>query len=270
MTHEKSCGAVIYTQKGRKRLYLLEYMQKGHISLCKGHVEGDEYEQDTAAREIFEETGLTVQFIYGFRETIEYSPREGCMKTVIFFLAKARTTEVKAQEEEVKEIRWLPFKEAVETLTHESDRETLRKAEWYLGLKFKKGYGWRACYDDTTGIYTAERRGPGYHHIYEITKDIYDAVANGMSDDDVYKIFDEGRHLYYDCDDRCGPPYTIVFDDDYGKICPWAVPAAPRSVWPAELTDAAVEIFESEKNNREQRRRKRAEREKRKEQEENS
>ena len=32
-------------------------------------------------------------------------------------------------------------------------------------------------------------------------------------------------------------------------------------VWPDELTDAAVEIFESEKNNREQRRKKREERE---------
>ena len=34
------------------------------------------------------------------------------------------------------------------------------------------------------------------------------------------------------------------------------------TVWPDELTDAAVEIFASEKNNREQRRRKREEREK--------
>ena len=35
-----------------------------------------------------------------------------------------------------------------------------------------------------------------------------------------------------------------------------------RTVWPDELTDAAVEIFVSEKNNREQRRRKREERDK--------
>ena len=37
---------------------------------------------------------------------------------------------------------------------------------------------------------------------------------------------------------------------------------ATGRVWPDELTDAAVELFESEKNNREQRRRKREEREK--------
>ena len=34
--------------------------------------------------------------------------------------------------------------------------------------------------------------------------------------------------------------------------------------WDAELTDAAVELFESEKQNREQRRKKREQREKRK------
>jgi hypothetical protein len=36
------------------------------------------------------------------------------------------------QEEEVKDISWLPFEEAVATLTFDSDRETLSKAEAYL------------------------------------------------------------------------------------------------------------------------------------------
>ena len=63
--------------------------------------------------------------------------------------------------------------------------------------------------------------------------------------------------MYMSVDDRCGPPYTIVFDDDYETLCPWAGVMKAGKVWPDELTDAAVEIFESEKNNREQRRRKR-------------
>ena len=132
--YEKSCGAVIYTEKDGRRLYLIELMQKGHRSICKGHVEKDETERQTAEREIREETGLTVCFLDGFRETIEYSPYEGCMKTVVFFLAKADSTEVTAQEEEVREISWLPFEEAVEALTFESDRDTLRKADAFLAL----------------------------------------------------------------------------------------------------------------------------------------
>jgi hypothetical protein len=131
-------------------------------------------------------------------------------------------------------------------------------------MEFKQGDGWKACYDEESGIYTAERSGCGYYDLYEITKETYDLLEDGMSDHDTYRFIIEGRHLYTDVNDRCGPPYTIVFDDDYEKLCPWAKVNASGKVWPVELTDAAVELFESEKNNREQRRRKREEREKNK------
>ena len=132
MIYEKSCGAVIFTEVDGIRQYLIELMQKGHYSICKGHVEKNELEHQTAEREIVEETGLSVEFIDGFRETIEYSPYDNCIKTVVFFLARTYSTEVKAQEEEVKEIKWLSFKEAIEALTFDSDKETLRKAEEFL------------------------------------------------------------------------------------------------------------------------------------------
>ncbi|SCX18716.1 hypothetical protein SAMN02910339_02620 [Lachnospiraceae bacterium YSD2013] len=127
-------------------------------------------------------------------------------------------------------------------------------------MEFKTGSGWKACYDKERNLYTAERKGPGYHHLYEITKEIYDSLKDGADDSEVYKLFDEGRHLYMDIDDRCGPPYTVVLDHDYAKLCPWAKVASSENVWPDELTDAAVELFESEKNNREQRRKAREER----------
>lgn len=114
MNYEKSCGAVIYTVVNGKRLYLVEIMQKGHTSFCKGHVEGTESGHQTAAREIREETGLEVKFVEGFRQTIEYSPYRDCSKTVVFFLACADSTRVMVQEDEVREIEWLPFEEALE------------------------------------------------------------------------------------------------------------------------------------------------------------
>lgn len=129
MIYEKSCGAVIYTQLDGNRLYLVELMQKGHCSICKGHVEGDESELQTAAREILEETGLSVKFKDGFRECVEYSPYANCKKTVVFFLARAGSMDVTAQKEEVKEIYWLPFEEAMAALTFDSDKEILQKAD---------------------------------------------------------------------------------------------------------------------------------------------
>ena len=128
-------------------------------------------------------------------------------------------------------------------------------------MTFKQGPGWKACYDENRNLYTAERSGCGYYHLYEITAEIYDALQDEMSDLDSYHLIDKGRHLYMDVDDRCGPPYTVVLDDDYEKLCPWANAVSSGRVWSVELTDAAVELFESEKDNREQRRKKREERE---------
>ena len=132
MIYEKSCGAIVFTEKDGKRYYLVEHMLQGHHSFCKGHIENDETERQTAAREIMEETGLSVEFVDGFRECIEYSPYKDCIKTVVFFLARAKGTDVTAQKEEVKDICWLVFDEAMATLTFDSDRETLQMAEDFL------------------------------------------------------------------------------------------------------------------------------------------
>jgi hypothetical protein len=78
-----------------------------------------------------------------------------------------------------------------------------------------------------------------------------------MCDEDTYELIGSGRHLYMDVNDRCGPPYTVVFDDEYRELCPWAKIVGGEHVWPKALTDAAVELFESEKPNREYRKKKR-------------
>lgn len=138
MNYEKSCGAVIYTVVNGKWLYLVEIMQKGHTSFCKGHVEENESEHQTAAREIREETGLEVKFVEGFRQTVEYSPDTDCLKTVVFFLADADSTNVTIQEEEVREIEWLPYEEALTKLTFDSLREVLQQAENFLNEDYAK------------------------------------------------------------------------------------------------------------------------------------
>ena len=94
-------------------------------------MEKDESEHQTATREILEETGLTVKFVEGFREIIEYSPYENCLKTVVFFLAYTDSMNVVSQEE-IKEIYWFSFDEAMTALTFDSDRATVQKAEQFL------------------------------------------------------------------------------------------------------------------------------------------
>lgn len=125
-------------------------------------------------------------------------------------------------------------------------------------MEFKEGNGWKACYDPERNLYTAKISGMG-STLLEITKDIYDALSPDMNGEEAINLLHQGRKLYMSVCDRCGPPYTIVFDSDYETLCPWAeVRVDPdEHVWSETLTDAAVELFASEENNREQRRKKR-------------
>ena len=127
-------------------------------------------------------------------------------------------------------------------------------------MKFKKGMGWKAGYDEKTGHCAAETGGPGAYDLYEIDKETFDRL-DPHDDCASRDLIHKGRHLYMDVNDRCGPPYTVVLDSDYKTIAPWANVISSGEVWPDELVDAAVEVFASERQNREQRRRKRAERE---------
>lgn len=132
MRQEKSCGAVLFREEEGRRVYLVLHSVGGHYTLCKGHVEGAETEHETAVREIREETGLCVDFVENFREVIRYSPFPGCMKDVVFFLARVSGGTLKCQQSEVSEAWFLPFEEAMDRLTHPSDRDTLKAAEEFL------------------------------------------------------------------------------------------------------------------------------------------
>lgn len=135
MIKEKSCGAVVYKKEEEKIYFLIEEMKAGHYSIPKGHVENNETEIETALREIKEETNLEVNLDSNFREVVSYSPYEGCIKDVVFFVAKAKTFDMKEQLIEVTSLKWLEPVDAINILTFDSDKEILRKALKYLGGK---------------------------------------------------------------------------------------------------------------------------------------
>ena len=133
MKHEKSCGAVVYRFEDDRLYFLVEHMRLGHISIPKGHVEGNETEEETARREIKEETNLDVRMDTAFRHEISYSPASGILKQVVFFAAEAVSREMKNQECEVSGLEWLPQDEAIRAVTYDTDKEVLSHAAEYLG-----------------------------------------------------------------------------------------------------------------------------------------
>lgn len=81
MTHEKSCGGIVYRKfHGNTEILLIKHVKSGYWSFPKGHVENGETEEETAKREIKEETGIDVYIDSGFRETVTYSPRKDSKK----------------------------------------------------------------------------------------------------------------------------------------------------------------------------------------------
>ncbi|MFH2106369.1 MAG: NUDIX domain-containing protein [Candidatus Micrarchaeota archaeon] len=132
---ESAFGAVIFREEEGKRLYLLVKNVRGEWGFPKGHPDKtkDKGPKDTALREIYEETNISkLEFIPGHKEELAYSYEragEETAKISIYYLAKTEQAEVKCNDNEHSELKWLPFKKAMELLSFPSTKEILEKAE---------------------------------------------------------------------------------------------------------------------------------------------
>lgn len=134
MLKERSCGAVIYREiESGIEILLQRHKNGGHWAYAKGHVEGNETDEQTALREIREETGLVVELFTDFREVSTFSPKPGVMKDVVYFAAKAMpNAQTTPQEEEVLDIKWVSPDKAIEQLTYPADKEICKKfLSWF-------------------------------------------------------------------------------------------------------------------------------------------
>ncbi|MCD8025811.1 MAG: NUDIX domain-containing protein [Clostridiales bacterium] len=133
--YEKSCGAIIfYKAKKNTKILLVKNSNGRYWSFPKGHVEKGENEQQTALREIKEETGLDVTIHDDFREVSEYCPFGKIRKRVVFFLAQAFTDNVKIQEEEIDSYIWVDLQQARKMCTYDNDLRIIEKAETAIHL----------------------------------------------------------------------------------------------------------------------------------------
>ncbi len=144
---EISAGGIIY----RKMDDAIEVAiasrttQRGKRVWClpKGWVERGESLEETAQREVREETGLNGEIVgkIGDIKYWFYSRDERCriFKTVHFFLLTYLEGDVSDHDFELDEVRWIPLEEAEDKLSFETEKEIMRKAQKMLKSGEAKG-----------------------------------------------------------------------------------------------------------------------------------
>ena len=126
--HEKSCGAVILHRGRNGMKVLLIKNRSGNWSFPKGHVEKGETEEETALREVKEETSLSVVLEGGFREESTYRIGRNTEKLVVYFLAFTTNTHVRIQYQEISAFNWVDVNRADEAISFDNDRRILQNA----------------------------------------------------------------------------------------------------------------------------------------------
>ena len=129
---ETSAGVVLVNFGS---VLLLQHPGGGHWDFPKGHIEEGESYEESALRELREESGISnARIIEGFRERTEYTyTRKGRKrnKQVFWFIAQTEVMSVTLSHEH-EQYAWLEWDAAVERLTHEGPRRVLRAAQTWL------------------------------------------------------------------------------------------------------------------------------------------
>jgi len=141
MKTEISAGGVVYRRHdGQLEIQLIED-RFGRMTLAKGKMEPGETVEQTALREIQEETGITGQIAAPLRVisyVYEHAQLGTVRKEVHYYLVEAGNDQLQAQIEEISGVAWYEPLEAWR-LQHESgydnNDEVLRLAYDRLGIE---------------------------------------------------------------------------------------------------------------------------------------
>jgi 8-oxo-dGTP pyrophosphatase MutT (NUDIX family) len=131
--YEKSCGAVVYRNIGGTTRYLLiKNRRSSNWSIPKGHIEHGESFEETAKREVLEETGIHLQIYPDFMSKSQYTIQNKIQKTVFIFVGTTKDEQTRIQQEEIEDYIWLPFDAAYKYLKFENDKAILKEAHDFL------------------------------------------------------------------------------------------------------------------------------------------
>ena len=85
------------------------------LALPKGHLDGNETDEQAATREVREEGGVEVDLVESLGDVSYHYRREGRLisKRVRFFLFRFRSGSPADHDHEIEDARWLPMEQAI-------------------------------------------------------------------------------------------------------------------------------------------------------------
>jgi 8-oxo-dGTP pyrophosphatase MutT (NUDIX family) len=126
-----SAGGVVHrSSDGHTQVVLVHRRHPRLWALPKGTPDAGETVEETALRETREETGLDVQ-LEDRLHSISYvfvRGRTRFHKTVHFFLMRPVGGDVSLHDHEFDEVRWFQMEEALEMMTHATERSVVEEA----------------------------------------------------------------------------------------------------------------------------------------------
>ena len=139
-----SAGGVVYrVNDGEVEVVVCGLNTPPIWGLPKGTPAPLETREQTALREVTEETGLEVE-IEEFIDSVDYwffisTGGERVHKTVFFYLMSPRGGDVSLHDHEFDQVRWMPVTEALQTLTYENEVAVVRKCLSVVSKKARLG-----------------------------------------------------------------------------------------------------------------------------------
>lgn len=131
--YEHSCGAVVFRRINEEyRFLLIKNRRSNHWGFPKGHMEKGETREQTAIREVLEETGIHIDIIDGFCRDSRYRIGSRIEKRVEVFLASTKDTQTVIQKEEIEDYIWLRYPEALNMLKFENDKDILMSVKEFM------------------------------------------------------------------------------------------------------------------------------------------
>lgn len=121
-----SYGSLVFKIDKNIIYYLIIKQKMAHYGFPKGHKESNETDIETAKREVLEETGIYINIYEDYYFTNSYYPNINTFKKVKYYLSEAINYNYKKQDEEIDEIFWLDYNQALKIITFENDKKMLK------------------------------------------------------------------------------------------------------------------------------------------------